>query len=159
MILIRCIVAKKPLYQREDAGQERSVADRVTPERRSQIMSAIRSTNTKPEMAVRRVAHALGYRFRLHRCDLPGAPDLVFPARQAIIFVHGCYWHGHGCTRGGSGAKSNQHYWGPKIARNRERDAKCQDALVRAGWRVMVIWECETKDIAKLKGFLRIFLD
>ena len=96
--------------------------DKITRERRSANMAQIRSANTKPEIIVRCAAHRLGFRFRLHRRDLPGKPDLVFVARKKIVFVHGCYWHGHGCKVGGTGAKSNQVYWGPKIARNRERD-------------------------------------
>src|SRR5262245_60068558 len=96
--------------------------DKITPERRSANMARIRSTNTMPEMVVRKLAHGLGYRYRLHRRDLPGKPDLVFVGKKKIILVHGCYWHGHGCPVGGTGAKSNQGYWGPKIARNRERD-------------------------------------
>jgi DNA mismatch endonuclease (patch repair protein) len=134
------------------------MADRVTPEQRSRMMSAIRGKDTAPEMAVRRLAHALGYRFRVHRKDLPGKPDLVFPGRKAVVFVHGCYWHGHGCARGGSGAKSNQAYWGPKITRNRERDVRNAAALEEAGWRVMTVWECEVKDRDALAARLREFL-
>lgn len=122
-------------------------------------MAAIRSKDTKPELLVRRVAHALGYRFRLHRRDLPGKPDLVLPKHRAAIFVHGCYWHGHGCARGGSGSKSNGGYWGPKIAGNRARDDAAQSALTHLGWKVVVIWECETTDksalATKLKEALR----
>src|SRR5436309_15860256 len=106
-------------------------------------MSAIRSKNTKPELRVRRAAHAMGLRFRLHRSDLPGNPDLVFPRRRLALFVHGCFWHGHGCKRGGSGPKSNTDYWGPKIKRNRARDTAAKAALEQLGWRVAVLWECE----------------
>lgn len=134
------------------------MSDHVTREQRSRMMSAIRGKDTAPEMAVRRLAHALGYRFRLHRKDLPGKPDLVFPGRRAVIFVHGCYWHGHGCARGGTGAKSNQDYWGPKIARNRERDVRNAVALKEAGWRVMTVWECETKNRERMAANLRGFL-
>lgn len=134
------------------------MADRISRERRSQVMSRIRSTNTGPELRVRRLVHALGYRFRLHRKELPGKPDLVFPRRRAVIFVHGCYWHGHGCKRGGSGAKSNESYWGPKIERNRERDQRVLAALRDAGWRTLVIWECETADQEALTGRIREFL-
>jgi DNA mismatch endonuclease, patch repair protein len=132
--------------------------DKITPERRSANMARIGSANTKPEMIVRRMVHRLGYRFRLHRRDLPGRPDLVFAGRDKIIFVHGCYWHGHGCKVGGSAAKSNQAYWGPKIARNRERDEQSIAALVALGWKVLVIWECETRREAELRGRLRRFL-
>src|ERR1700760_23494 len=124
--------------------------DKITPERRSANMARIRSVDTKPEMAVRRVAHKLGYRYRLHRRDLPGKPDLVFPSRKKIIFVHGCYWHGHGCAVGGTGAKSNQTYWGPKISGNRARDRRHRATLRQYGWQVLVIWECETRNSARL---------
>ena len=132
--------------------------DRITPERRSANMARIRSANTEPEMIVRRTAHRLGFRFRLHRRDLPGKPDLVFPGRSKVVFVHGCYWHGHGCKVGGTGAKSNQAYWGPKITRNRERDETSMAALIGSGWKVLVVWECETRDEAALAKRLRRFL-
>lgn len=135
-----------------------SMIDTVSPEVRSKMMSAIRGRNTAPEMVVRRMAHALGYRFRLHGRALPGTPDLVFPSRRSIVFVHGCYWHGHGCGRGGKGAKSNQDYWGPKIARNRERDSKHLAELESQGWRVLIIWECEAKNGGRLGVLLREFL-
>lgn len=110
---------------------------------RSANMSAIRSKDTKPELRVRRIAHSMGLRFRLHRSDLPGKPDLVFPKHHLALFVHGCFWHGHGCKRGGSGPKSNTDYWGPKIKRTRGRDAAAKEALSQQGWRVIVFWECE----------------
>jgi DNA mismatch endonuclease, patch repair protein len=132
--------------------------DTVTSERRSANMARIRSANTKPEMIVRSAAHRLGFRFRIHRRDLPGKPDLVFAGRKKIIFVHGCYWHGHGCKVGGSGPKSNQSYWGPKIARNKARDDSTIAALRRSGWKVLVIWECEARNAAKLADRLRNFL-
>jgi DNA mismatch endonuclease (patch repair protein) len=132
--------------------------DKITPERRSANMARIRSSNTKPEMLVRRMVHGLGYRYRLHRRDLPGKPDLVFVARKKIIFVHGCYWHGHGCRVGGTGAKSNQDYWGPKIAGNKVRDAAAVAALGGLGWKILVIWECETRDGTRLATRLRRFL-
>jgi len=118
--------------------------DRLTPEARSALMSRIRSKDTSPELAVRRLLHSLGYRFRLHRRDLPGAPDIVLPGRRAAIFVHGCFWHGHGCNIG-QPAKSRLDYWGPKIETNRARDARRIAALRRAGWRVAVIWECKVR--------------
>ena len=132
--------------------------DKITPERRSANMAKIRSANTRPEMIVRRAAHKLGFRFRLHRRDLPGKPDLVFVGRKKIIFVHGCYWHGHGCKVGGTGAKSNQDYWGPKIARNRERGDLAIATLRASGWKVLVIWECETRNDPNLAARLRRFL-
>lgn len=108
-------------------------------------MSRIRSKDTAPELFIRRAVHGAGFRYRLHAKDLPGKPDMVFRSRRSVIFVHGCYWHGHGCKRGGSGAKSNQAYWGPKIERNRNRDQAVMSALRAANWRVLVVWECETK--------------
>jgi DNA mismatch endonuclease (patch repair protein) len=121
-------------------------------------MRAIRSKDTGPERFVRSVAHNAGFRFRLHRKDLPGKPDLVFPKWRAVIFVHGCYWHGHGCARGGKGAKSNQEYWAPKLKRTRERDQMNAERLETLGWRVLTLWECETKDCTQLLSAIRSFL-
>lgn len=121
-------------------------------------MAAVRSTDTKPEMLVRRLVHRLGYRFRLHRKDLPGKPDLVFPGRRAVVFVHGCYWHGHDCKRGARMPKTNVDYWTGKIGRNRERDEASVSALEATGWRVLIIWECEMKDSDVLAGRLQGFL-
>jgi DNA mismatch endonuclease, patch repair protein len=124
-------------------------------------MASIRSKDMKPELAVRKLAHRLGYRFRLHRKDLPGKPDLVFPRYKSVIFVHGCFWHRHGETKclDGRLPKSNASYWGPKLARNLERDLQHRSELERHGWRVLVIWECETKKpeltAGKIENFLR----
>jgi DNA mismatch endonuclease (patch repair protein) len=134
--------------------------DKITPERRSANMSRIRSKDTKPEMAVRKVAHGLGYRFRLHQKDLPGKPDLVFPSRKAVVFVHGCFWHGHsdpGC-RNAVLPKSRRDFWLPKLSKNKARDSANVEALEAAGWRVMVVWECEIKDDEIVAGRLRDFL-
>lgn len=129
-----------------------------TPEDRSRIMRAVKGYDTQPEMNVRRIVHGMGFRYRLHRKDLPGKPDLVFSSRKKIIFVHGCFWHGHDCARGARTPKSNRNYWEQKISRNRERDKKSQKALVKDGWDVLVVWECEMKahDIleTKLMNFL-----
>lgn len=122
-------------------------------------MRAVKGKNTGPEMIVRRLVHALGYRYRLHRKDLPGKPDLVFPARRGVIFVHGCFWHQHDCPRGARSPKSNRDYWLPKLRRNRERDAKNQARLKEEGWKVLVVWECETKDRDRLARGLKGFLD
>ena len=134
--------------------------DKITPEQRSRLMQKIRGKNTGPELAVRRLAHSLGYRFRLHRPDLPGKPDLVFPGRKKIIFVHGCFWHKHdepGCklTRR---PKSRQEYWTPKLERTQRRDDEHQAALKGMGWEVLVVWECEFLDTVNLKEKIRIFL-
>ncbi|MFN3615185.1 MAG: very short patch repair endonuclease [Rubrimonas sp.] len=121
------------------------------------MMARIGSKNTAPELAVRRAAHAAGFRFRLHRRDLPGTPDLVFPRFRAAIFVHGCFWHGHGCTKGRL-PKSRADYWYPKIEANRARDAAKSASLDAAGWRVLTIWQCETADPAGLSALIRTFL-
>ncbi|WP_077962665.1 very short patch repair endonuclease [Ensifer adhaerens] len=136
------------------------MVDKLTPERRSANMARIASKNTKPEMIVRRMAHAMGYRYRLHRRDLPGKPDLVFPSRRAIIFVHGCFWHRHPdpSCKDATLPKSRRDYWVPKIARNEERDQQHIESLTAEGWRVLVIWECETT-ADNLADRLRDFLD
>jgi len=135
--------------------------DRLSPAARSRNMSRIRSTGMKPERYVRSAAHRLGYRFRLHRKDLPGKPDLVFPSRRKIIFVHGCFWHQHpkeDC-KDSRLPKSNKGYWSPKLARNVERDEQNIRILREQGWDVLVIWECEVSDqgelARKVHGFLR----
>jgi DNA mismatch endonuclease (patch repair protein) len=117
-------------------------------------MSRIRSKNTKPEIAVRKAAHAAGLRFRLHRKDLPGTPDLVFPSRGIALFVHGCFWHRHHCTRATSPA-TNADYWGAKFDRNIRRDARNAAELRKLGWQCDQIWECEAKDDKKLTGLIR----
>ena len=122
-------------------------------------MQAVRSKDTRPEMVVRRLVHSLGYRYRLHRRDLPGVPDLVFPSRRKIIFVHGCFWHGHHCKNGTRLPKSNRDYWVPKIARNAERDREHLAELARLRWAVLSIWECELGDKARLEERLIEFLD
>lgn len=119
--------------------------------KRSAIMRAVKSADTKPEIIVRKLVHALGYRFRLHRNSLPGSPDLVFPSRKKVLFVHGCFWHGHRCKRGHRVPKTNTSYWLAKIARNKARDAKQIAALKRAGWQPLVVWECQLRkpDLSK----------
>jgi DNA mismatch endonuclease (patch repair protein) len=119
-------------------------------EKRSAVMRAVKSRDTAPELKVRRAAHALGLRFRLGRSDLPGKPDLVFPSRRIALFVHGCFWHGHDCARGARMPHTNRTYWQAKIARNMERDAASLASLRKLDWKPAVIWECETKDAARL---------
>ena len=126
---------------------------------RSRNMAAIKSKDMKPEIAVRKLVHALGYRYRLHRRDLPGKPDLVFGPRRKVIFVHGCFWHLHpkkNC-RDARRPKSNTGYWTPKLTRNIARDAANTAALKAMGWRVLVIWECETGDETRLRARLKLF--
>lgn len=122
-------------------------------------MRAVKSKNTGAEMVVRRLAHSLGYRYRLHRRDLPGVPDLVFPSRRAVIFVHGCFWHQHDCARGARTPKSRTTYWEAKLRRNRERDERHQRQLQGMRWSVLVVWECELRDHSVLEERLRRFLD
>lgn len=137
------------------------MVDILTPEARSKRMSQIRAKNTKPEMAVRRLAHGMGYRYRLHRRDLPGCPDLVFPRHHKVIFVHGCFWHRHpdSACRLARLPKSRLDFWVPKLEGNRRRDLDNQAALLALGWRFLIIWECETKDIQELSRKLRLFLE
>jgi len=133
--------------------------DSLTPERRSANMSKIRSVNTRPEMVVRSLLHRRGYRFRLHRNDLPGKPDIVLPKHKAIILIHGCFWHGHNCKIASS-PKSNKEYWTPKILSNRTRDARNLEKLREQGWHVLILWECEIRkiDIAE-ERILSFFAD
>ncbi len=135
------------------------MTDVFPPEKRSWIMSRVRDKDTSPERRVRSIAHGLGYRYRLHRNDLPGNPDIVFPSRKKMIFVHGCFWHGHNCRRGRRIPKANAEYWIEKIRRNVERDALNQAKLASLGWDVLVIWECETRDPESLSNSIRRFAE
>ncbi|MDP3173476.1 MAG: DNA mismatch endonuclease Vsr [Phenylobacterium sp.] len=128
--------------------------DVFEPAVRSAVMRRVKGRDTGPEMKVRRLLWALGARYRLHRKDLPGSPDVVIAGRRLAIFVHGCFWHGHDCTRGARTPKSNTAYWTAKVARNRARDATAAQALTDDGWRVETIWECEMKDEAALRARL-----
>ena len=134
------------------------MGDTFTKAERSRIMSLVRSKDTKPELVVRRLAHSLGFRYRLHRADLPGTPDLVFPSQRKVILVSGCFWHGHSCGRCRLPG-TRRDYWVAKIERNRTRDRCTNAALRRAGWRVLVVWECHTKNrdrlTKRIAGFLR----
>ena len=122
--------------------------DNLTPAQRSATMARVRGRNTKPELAVRRIVHAMGYRFRLYRSSLPGKPDLVFPQRRMVIFVHGCFWHGHRCRAGTNRPKSNRVYWRKHFRENQERDQRKVVALSAIGWRVIIQWECEIEEDA-----------
>lgn len=134
------------------------MTDVFSPEKRSSVMRRVKGRNTTPELTVRRALTRLGARFRLHRKDLPGAPDIVLPGRRLAIFVHGCFWHGHDCARGARQPKANADYWRAKIGRNRERDVVNQAKLADAGWRAEVIWECTLRDPAGLDQRLRTLL-
>ncbi len=133
--------------------------DSVSPEKRSEIMARIRSKDSRPEMVVRRLVFALGYRYRLHAKNLPGCPDLVFRPRRKVIFIHGCFWHLHANCPIARMPKSRLDFWTPKLEGNRERDDKNERALKREGWKVLIIWECQIKDAAKLENRIRRFLD
>ncbi len=134
------------------------MTDVFSPEKRSSVMRQVKGRNTTPELTVRRALTKLGARFRLHRKDLPGAPDIVMPGRKLAIFVHGCFWHGHDCSRGAREPKANADYWRGKIGRNRERDGETRARLAALGWRVEVIWECDLKDEAALRDRLEALL-
>ena len=128
--------------------------DVFTPEQRSAVMRRVRSKDTRPELALRRLFTGMGLRYRLHRRDLPGSPDVAFIGRRTAVFVHGCFWHGHDCRRGARAPKQNAAYWASKIARNRARDAEVGARLQAVGWRALVVWECELRDATALRARL-----
>ena len=128
-------------------------------EARRRTMQAVKSKDTGPEMLVRRLLYAQGYRYRLHRRDLPGCPDLVFSSRKKVIFIHGCFWHGHDCQRGARVPVQNRPYWTQKIAKNRERDRSAQTSLSTLGWEVLVLWECELREDHDILLRLREFIE
>jgi DNA mismatch endonuclease (patch repair protein) len=132
--------------------------DTLTPSQRSACMAAIRGADTRPEMAVRRLVHSLGHRYRLHHRKLPGTPDLVLPRHKCVVFVHGCFWHMHYCKRGKSTPRTNAEFWRTKRERTRIRDRRNIAALKRAGWRVFVVWECQTREPLKLADRLDAFI-
>jgi DNA mismatch endonuclease (patch repair protein) len=129
------------------------------PATRRRTMQAVRSTDTEPELAVRRIVYKLGYRYRLHRKDLPGKPDLAFIRQRKVVFVHGCFWHGHDCARGARTPKENRAYWIEKIARNKARDRANYNALTALGWGSLTIWECTIKAPDHLRARLVEFLE
>jgi len=132
--------------------------DHVTKQRRSEIMSKIRGKNTTPELVVRKIVHSLGYRYRLHAKNIPGKPDLVFIGRKKAIFVHGCFWHGHDCNKG-KPPNSNEEYWFPKLEANKIRDRKNIIDLEKMGWKVLIVWQCNLKNIDSLRDQLIKFLN
>lgn len=134
------------------------MTDIFTPEKRSAVMRRVKGKDTTPEMKVRRALTRLRARYRLHRKDLPGKPDIVLPGRRIALFVHGCFWHGHDCARGSRVPKQNQDYWLSKVGRNRARDVASRQALEALGWRVETIWECDLKDEAPLADRLSTIL-
>ncbi|MDE0622866.1 MAG: very short patch repair endonuclease [Bryobacterales bacterium] len=134
------------------------MTDWLTVEQRRRVMQAVKGKDTGPELTVRRIVHRLGYRYRLHKKDLPGRPDLVFGPRKKVIFVHGCFWHAHNC-RYGRMPESRQEYWVPKLIGNMERDKANVAKLEAMGWEVLTVWECEVKRTAELVDRLTEFLD
>ena len=132
--------------------------DTVSPEQRSRNMSKVRGKNTSLELKIRSLLHRLGYRYRLHRKDLPGTPDMVFSARRSVIFIHGCFWHGHTCARAAL-PTSNRQFWEEKIGRNKERDGRVLEQLLENGWKVLTVWQCETKEEDVLRERLVSFLE
>lgn len=128
--------------------------DVYPPEKRSAVMRRVKGRDTTPEMKVRKALTRLGARYRLHRKDLPGNPDIVLPGRRLALFVHGCFWHGHDCARGSRVPKQNRDYWVAKVARNVARDERARADLAEQGWRVDTLWECELKDAERLRARL-----
>jgi len=133
--------------------------DTLTPAQRSERMSRVRSKDTKPEMVIRRLVHKMGFRYQLHVRGLPGNPDLVFPSRGKIIFVHGCFWHRHGTCKFTRWPKSRLEFWKPKLEQNRQRDQFIRKQLRKEGWRVLVLWECQLKRADALASRIRAFLE
>jgi DNA mismatch endonuclease (patch repair protein) len=142
----------------ESAKEISKVADRISPEARSENMSKIRNADTGPEMTVRRLVHSMGYRYRLHKRDLPGCPDLVFPAMRKAIFVHGCFWHRHQGCKYAYTPKSRVDFWISKLEGNRIRDVKNLTELEQLGWKVLTVWECEIVDADLLRDRINRFL-
>ena len=134
------------------------MTDVLTKEQRHRNMSNIRDRHTKPEMIVRSLVHKLGYRYRLHRKDLPGKPDLVFPARRKVIFIHGCFWHMHECRYGMVRPATNIEFWDTKRSGNVVRDKRNLKVLAETGWKVLILWECEQKDLIEMEKVIRRFL-
>lgn len=133
--------------------------DNLTRAQRSATMAQIRSRDTKPELAVRRLVHSLGYRYRLYQTNLPGTPDLVLTRHRKAIFVHGCFWHGHRCEAGTNRPRSNLAYWQAKLLRNQRRDATNRKALKKLGWKVLVVWECQIENLGRLRSRVEHFVE
>lgn len=132
--------------------------DPLTEDARSERMSRVRGVDTKPELVVRRLVHRMGYRYRLHADGLPGTPDLAFRARRKVIYVHGCFWHQHGCRQYRM-PRTRAGFWEPKLQSNKSRDAKVQREIRGLGWKVLVIWECQIKNLVRLQGRIATFLE
>lgn len=141
-------------------GQTRKALrmDVLTPQQRHRCMAAIRGKDTKPEMVVRRLLTAMGYRYRLHDKNMPGRPDIIFRSRRAVVFVHGCYWHRHTCAAGRVLPKTRLDFWQTKLEANAARDKRNCTRLRRDGWRVLIVWECQLRDTDRLERRLHIHL-
>lgn len=137
------------------------MVDTLSPDERSLRMSLIRGKNSTAELTVRRLIHGMGFRYRLHRRDLPGVPDLVFPKLRKVVFVHGCFWHRHPDSECKLARlpKSRREFWEPKLTGNRDRDERNTHRLMEAGWRVIVVWECQLANLEEVKARLRSFLE
>ena len=135
-----------------------STLDNLTKQQRNRTMRAVRSTDTSPELLVRRLIFSLGYRYRLHGRKLPGCPDILFPAQRKVIFVHGCFWHGHACASGKNRPKTNVSYWEQKLARTRARDEQNRVRLAALKWRILILWECELRKTSRLRRRITRFL-
>ena len=136
----------------------REMVDKIAPERRSRVMARVSSKDTKPEVLVRSLLHQMGFRFRLHRKSLPGCPDICLPKYAAVIFVHGCFWHGHSCSHGSRRPTSNADYWNKKIDGNMLRDEKAARDLKSLGWRSLILWECQLKNAQSICDRVQRFL-
>jgi len=134
------------------------MTDTVSKARRSEIMAAVRGKDTRPEIALRKLTHSMGYRYRLHRKDLPGTPDLVFPSRRKVVFLHGCFWHRHAGCSAARIPKSRTDFWLAKLEANRVRDGQSEADLRQQGWDVLVVWECELRDHVAVRSRLADFL-
>jgi DNA mismatch endonuclease (patch repair protein) len=145
-------------WLRDDDQRKNAMADTRTPEQRRRIMQSVKTRDTGPELRVRRIVYRLGYRYRLNAKNLPGRPDIVFPGRKKAIFVHGCFWHAHGCPKGRA-PKSRLDYWKPKLKANKTRDAAQVRALKVLGWSVLTVWQCQTIDTKALRSRLSAFLE
>ncbi|MDX9973084.1 MAG: very short patch repair endonuclease [FCB group bacterium] len=152
-------VALRLRVKRSSWGVKIELMDTVSPKRRSEIMGRVRGKDTKPEMTVRRLVHSLGYRYRLHSRKLPGHPDLVFSSRKKVIFVHGCFWHTHRGCKNARVPKSRLDFWVAKLEDTVARDKRNRAGLTRLGWRYLVVWECQLKDLGKVEERIRSFLE
>ncbi len=135
------------------------MTDRIAKEKRRALMARVRSKNTKPEMIVRKMLYSMGYRYRLHRKELPGTPDIVLNGKKKVIFVNGCFWHGHDCKAGRNIPVSRMDYWLPKLQANKKRDQRNISELKHLGWDILIIWECEVKESSSLAYYLSQFME